>query len=127
MPNTWDEKEAGKAMTPDYTVEQLEVIEKMLQYSQNFADQILHIMKNHKLDLVDGCSLKISVEPAYSLISNQIRFGHVDKPSGIVHVTRGINERNYMPVGLNSAVYEEMYIPEGFKRDKELPPDGLWV
>ena len=119
-------------MSVKYTEEQMDKIEKMVGFVEIFADQILTIMKNHELDKVEGCRLMMIVDPSLEFTTREIRFGDlVESDSGLVHLAKGKNEREYLPFMTNSPEYEDIFSP--FKKvapkaaEKPLPVDGLWV
>lgn len=138
-------------MVVDYTERQMEVVEQMVKTCEAFADQLLHIMQNHKLDMVDGCKVQIDVDPAYPLTARVVQFGkrHIDVekadfrqddfyPSGYVRIAKGLHDSRYKSFGMNSPEYEVMFAPPEIKEqmkgrheqkpvEKELPPDGMWI
>lgn len=116
--------------------EQLGVVKQMLDYSMNFADQIYHIMENHGLTEMYGAELTIEVNPRYTGATKVVNFGRdIDYDCGHVELTRGKEEKRYVPTGKNSPEYEYLFADPAIKErlrkivdgEKPLPPDGLWI
>lgn len=123
-------------MAVKFTSEQLKVIKQMVIFSENFADQIWKIMTDHQLDKVEGCSLRISVDPQYNLARNSVIFGTKDKDAGHVTLVKGdLDNENYKVIGHISLEYEILFadkelrerILDNLKDEPPLPPDGLWL
>ena len=115
-------------MSVKYTDEQMEKIKGMIGFAEIFADQILLIMRNHGLDKVEGCNLMLNINPAYDYTTREIRFGNnVGEPSGCVHLSKGMHEKDYSLFMANSPEYEDLFSPFKMAEEKPLPPDGLWI
>ena len=118
------------------SAEQMNVLKKMMEFSGNFADQLLHIMQNHGLDKLNGCRMSILVDPAWVYSTKSVTFGYsIETDAGMVTLTRGKNDNEYLPIGKNSAEYEILFANKAVRealqelksREKPFPPDGLWV
>jgi len=118
--------------------DQMVIVQGLMEYAQAFCDQVMHIMKNHGLDKVDGCNLQLYVDPKPSLVQKSITIGEeISKDFGRIKMTIGENETKYTPLGTNSAEYELLFADESIKEamakalnkhnEKPLPTDGLWV
>lgn len=123
-------------MSVVYTAEQMKALKSMIEFTENFADQILYIMRHHGLDLADGCDLKIGINPNQKLVNRMISFGcSYKKDAGEITLTRGEKDERYIPTGKNSPEYEILFATEEMaerirqilQREKPLPPDGLWI
>ena len=118
-----------------FTDEQLMVVKSMVEFAENFADQLWKIMVDHGLDKVEGCGITIDVDPSHDMILRRVEFGKSDSDAGYVDLSKGRNEKRYVPSGTNSPEYEWLFADPAFadrmreivKRAKPLPPDGLWV
>lgn len=119
------------------TDDQIKIVESMVKLSQNFADQILHIMRNHGLDKVDGCFLNIAVAPELLFVTESVTYGIDGTDSGKITLTKGrrLENERFVPTGENSPEYEYLFADETVRsrmekilqREKPLPPDGLWI
>lgn len=124
-------------MSVKYTEEQLKAVKGLIEAAEAMSMQLLHIIKNHGLDSVEGCEIAISVVPENLFTTEFIQFGNVNKDSGIIRLGKGRRSRNekWVPFGSNSAEYELLFADEDLKRklqesktrEKPLPPDGLWI
>lgn len=123
-------------MALELTDNQIGIVKGIVEYAEAFADQVFHIMQNHGLDKVDGVQLVVEINPKFSLTTKSIDFGaDVDRDSGHIEVTKGRNEKQYVPTGKNSTEYQLLFVPEDLRRrmeailkgEKPFPPDGLWV
>ena len=117
-------------MAVAYTKEQIDAVKQMIDVAGNFADQLYHIMTNHGLDLVEGCSLSISIVPEFAFTTRNISFGCTDKPAGHINVAKGKLDSEFTPFGENSPEYESTFAPKEIAEkmeEKPLPEDGLWV
>jgi len=122
-------------MAIDLTEQQLIAVKSMTEFAECFADQVRHIMKDHGLDKIDGCSLVIQVNPKHVLTGNSVYLGTVNTDFGYIVLSKGVNDEKYTAVGRNTPEYEYLFADEALrsrmdaakKREKPLPPDGLWV
>ena len=70
-------------MAVKLTDEQLRILEGLIGFAESFADQAYHIMQNHGLDKIDGCTLSVTVEPIALFTTKTIAFGHdIDQDAG---------------------------------------------
>ena len=117
------------------TNHQFDVVKRMTGFCEAFANQLYHIMKNHGLDQIDGCSVSITVTPKHDYTTMDIVVGTPDTDFGYIDLARGKADEKYAPIGKNSAEYELLFADEAVRsrmekvlhREKPLPPDGLWV
>lgn len=125
-------------MAVKLTDEQMKVLEGLIHLSENFADQVYHIMQNHGLDKIEGSCLTVSVEPEALFTTKVVSFGHdEDNDAGRLRLAKGrryLNEQ-FLPFGQNSTEYLMLFASEAVRRElqrrkqseKPLPPDGLWI
>lgn len=122
-------------MEVQLTNEQLRTVKQMMEYAQAFCNQIYHIMENHGLDKIDGCSLIMTVDPKMDMVTRNIQMG-TGKEFGLVRMARGKIDKKYMVYGNNSVEYELLFADDAIKQKmfeildrnkKPNPPDGLWV
>ena len=52
------------------TTEQMEVAKKLIEFTQNFSDQVVHIMKNHGL-WQKGFELKLRIDPLAECLTEE--------------------------------------------------------
>lgn len=117
------------------TEHQMNIVKGMVEFAEASANQIYHIMENHGLDKIDGCSLSITVTPKNTFTMRNIILGSPDSDFGYVDLARGTADEKYAPIGKNSAEYELLFADEAIRsrmekilhKEKPLPPDGLWV
>ena len=117
------------------TRNQLETVRTMTEYCQNFADQILQIMKNSGMDLIEGTRMTIDVRPDMQFTTRHIMFGTRGKASGYYCMAKGYSDEKFTLYGDNSAEYERLFadpavlelLQEAETTEKPLPPDGLWI
>ena len=124
-------------MAVQYTQEQQKKVKDLVGVAEQFADHLLLIMKNHGLDKVDGCQLTIRVDPEMLFVTEQVTFGEDGKDSGNITLGKGRRCKNeqFEPFGENSPEYELLFarpavaerIRKHGKKEKPLPPDGLWL
>ena len=125
-------------MAVKLTDEQMKILEGVIHLSENFADQVYHIMQNHGLDKIEGCSLAVIVEPEALFTTKTIHFGHdINDDSGRISLAKGRKyvDEKFLPFGKNSTEYVMLFADEAVRRriqadrksEKPLPPDGLWV
>ena len=119
------------------TNQQMSVVKSMTEFAEATANQIYRIMVNHGLDKVEGCQLRITVDPKFDFVPMMIELGKAgDTDFGYIMLTRGKKaDDKYEAIGRNSAEYEWLFADEtlrkrleaGKKAEKPLPPDGLWI
>lgn len=125
-------------MAVKLTDEQMKILEGVIHLSEDFADQVYHIMQNHGLDKIEGSCLTVSVEPEALFTTKVVSFGHdEDSDAGRLWLAKGrryLNEQ-FLPFGKNSTEYLMLFASEAVRRrlqedkarEKPLPPDGLWI
>lgn len=115
---------------------QMKIVKNLVKYGEAVSHQILHIMRNHGLDQVEGCKFLIEVDPKHDFVTQIVEFGNsIGSDSGKISMVRGKRDAKFTPCGTNSAEYELLFADENLrsrmekilKREKELPPDGLWI
>ena len=115
---------------------QLKIVKGMIEMCEGVSHQILHIMRGHGLDKIEGCHLTIEVDPKFDFVTQKISFGDgINTDSGHITMVRGKKDAEFSPCGKNSAEYELLFADEAIRRrmekivkgEKELPPDGLWI
>ena len=123
-------------MAVKLTDDQMKIVKGMMEYSQKFADQMLHVMKNHGLDKINGCYLRISVDPEMRFTTKMVQIGKdLADDFGKIDMSRGAYHEKYTADGVNSPEYEYLFADEAVRRElakilypkKPLPPDGLWI
>ena len=124
-------------MAVKLTEEQQKILKGLMYVSGKFADQILHIMKNHGLSAIDGCELTINVNPDFLFSTECVTFGRIDSDAGRIQISKGRRSKDeqFLPVGKNSYEYELLFADEAVRRamergkpdEKPLPPDGMWI
>ena len=124
-------------MSVRLTSEQMVIIKGLMEYAQAFCDQVFHIMQNHGLDKVNGCSLSLYVDPKCQFVNENVVIGNsITEDFGRIQMSKGLNEMNFSPLGKNSAEYELLFatgeLKEALRKvlmtdEKPLPQDGLWV
>ena len=120
------------------TDEQLEILKGIVMFTEAYCNQVYHIMQNHGLDKIDGCCIRVTVDPSYEMTNRNILLGNPDSDFGYCNISRGKHEDNYTLYGRNSCTYEEMFgqqqkmitdpdvetkIPAA---NVPLPEDGFW-
>ena len=115
---------------------QLKVVKTAAEMCEHFADQLLHIMKNHGLDKVEGMEFEIRVNPSMDFATEVINIGEdIQSDAGHMMLVKGKKNEKFSPCGANSAEYELLFADETIrerfrnivKGEKPLPPDGLWI
>ena len=122
-------------MAVKLTDEQMQIVKGMAKICGNFADQLLHIIRNHGLDKVNGCYIGLDVDPHFHYCTESVVFGKAHSDAGFVRLAKGEEEDEFTPTGKNSAEYELLFADEAIRStmaevlgaEKPLPPDGLWV
>ena len=118
------------------TEDQMITLKRMCDIAGKFADQFLHIMKNGRLNLIDGSRLTVTINPEMLFITETVEFGKPGSPAGYIELAKGVHDREFKPTGCkNSAEYELLFADENTRavmekhlhREKPLPPDGLWI
>ena len=117
------------------TREQLETTKTLMEFCQNFADQILKIMQNNGLDLVEGACVTIDVDPRLQFVTKSVMMGRQDTEFGYVRMVKGYADKNFVLSGKNTAEFERIFadpavaelLQEAEKAEKPFPPDGLWI
>lgn len=117
---------------------QLEMVRGIALFAEAFCNQVYHIMQNHGLDKIDGCLLRLYVDPTLELTARNITVGNPGSGFGYCNLARGKNENEYSLFGLNSCTYEELFgkqwrmITDPDVKEKlptgniPLPEDGFW-
>ena len=125
-------------MAVKLTEHQMNVVKEMVKLSGNFADQIYHIMENHGLNVIDGFTFAVSVNPANVYATKSICIGDsIHSDAGKIWLSKGRRSlgEKFEPFGKNSPEYELLFADEAVRsrmgkilhREKPLPPDGLWI
>lgn len=118
------------------TNHQLTVMKKLVEFCEASANQIYRIMVNHGLDKIEGCNLKIDVDPSRYFTTMLITAGDdYTTDFGHAKLARGKKNERYALTDTNSAEYELLFADEAVRSrmekivhgNKPLPPDGLWV
>lgn len=118
------------------TEQQLKVVKGMVEITEAYANQMLHIMENHGLDKVEGCRLMVTIDPCLHYTTRDIYLGRdIRDDFGAICLTRGKSDAEYEPLGKNSCEYEKLFaskalrgrLEKSVQREKPLPPDGLWI
>lgn len=118
------------------TEHQMMILKHTVRMSEAFANSLLHIMRNHGLDKIDGCSICIDVDPKYKSICEKVSIGERDSAFGFAEFIRGENEDGFrLWSASHSKEYERLFEDEAVrggievseKAEKPLPPDGLWI
>ena len=110
---------------------QLIALKGIMGYAGHCADVLQTLMKNHGLDEIEGSHISISVGKTFC----NLGYGTPDRESGVIHLGRFWEEKEYGAFGKNSPEYEFLFAPEELRRrmqevssrEKPLPPDGLWL
>ena len=92
-----------------FTDKQLSAIRDMMRIAGNFADQLHKIMIDFEMDKVEGCQLRIDINPSCSFVTKELEFGLMGTDAGFVRLSRGKNETGYSPLGTNSPEYEWLF------------------
>ena len=122
-------------MSVKLSEKQLNAVKSMAEFAENMADQFLKIMVDFELDKVEGCSLSIDIRPELEFTGRTIRIGCHETDFGHISLVKGRDGEKYEPMGRNSTEYELLFADETLRsrmekvlrREKPLPPDGLWV
>lgn len=99
-------------MATKLTSEQMDIVKGMVDFGKIFADQIMHIMKNHGLDKVPGCSLSIRVDPEFELTTETVVFGTEYMDTGVLRLTKGKFDKRFCPLGKNDPDIEKVCMTE---------------
>ena len=73
------------------TQEQLKAVFCIEQFGQAYMNEVLHIMKNHGLDKIDGCNISLHITPELDLTCRSISIGKAGTDFGYCTLTRGTN------------------------------------
>ena len=113
------------------TDEQLEILKGIVMFTEAYCNQVYHIMQNHGLDKIDGCGIRVTVDPSYEMTNRNILLGNPDSDFGYCNISRGKYENEYTLYGRNSCTFEELFgrhritVPD-VKDNVPLPEDGFW-
>ena len=91
------------------TDEQLGIVKGIALFAEAFCNQVYHIMQNHGLDKVNGCCVRVNVDPSLDMTGRHITIGFPGSDFGNCYISRGRNEDNYSLFGRNSCTYEELF------------------
>lgn len=125
------------------TTEQMEVAKKLIEFTQNFSDQVVHIMKNHGL-WQKGFELKLRIDPLAECLTEEIQFHRwVEDGEGqfkeCVDRVKSQNEmfgKGWYNLPTHTSrefihLFDEPTDGTGKEKgktdEKPLPPDGMWV
>ena len=124
-------------MAVKLTEHQMMITKGMVEFAEASANQIYHIMVNHGLDKIEGCQLRITVDPQFDFVTMSVELGARGKSDfGHIELTKGKKANDkYAPLGKNSEEYEWLFADETLRKrmaerngsEKPLPPDGLWI
>lgn len=122
-------------MNVQYTKEQQEAVKNLCLLAGRFSDHLMKVMLDYELDKTDGCVMYIRIEPSAKLTQECVMFGSLNEPAGHVSISRGVYNDQYEPFGCNSPEYEKLFMDMKDnvwaepvrKKEKPLPPDGLWI
>ena len=117
------------------TEHQMMILKHMVRMTEAFGNSLIHIMRNHGLDKIEGCDITLQVSPKYKSLTQKIDVGERDTDFGFVSLIRGENREGYELWATCSEEYERLFDDEAIragrnpsqKAEKPLPPDGLWV
>lgn len=123
-------------MAVKLTESQMTTLKSMVEIAERFSDQFLHIMRNSGMDRIPGCQLTIQIDPVFTFTTEMITFGKKGSEAGYIALTKGVYDEPFTATGSgNSAEYELLFaddsirerMAEVLRKEKPLPPDGLWV
>lgn len=118
------------------TEHQMMILKHMVRMSEAFANNLYHIMENHGLDKIEGCSINIDVDPKYKSITKKISIGERDSAFGFAEFIMGVHEDAFkLWDASHSKEYDRLFKDEAIRggikvseeSEKPLPPDGLWI
>lgn len=122
-------------MAVKLTEHQMMILKRTVRMSEAFANSLLHIMRNHGLDKIDGCDITIQVNPKYETMVCDISIGEKNSDFGDASFIKGAKDDGFELWSHCSAEYKSLFDDEenrrrkhyGEKVEKPLPPDGLWI
>lgn len=123
-------------MAVTYSHEKKLAVKNLVQFSQAIAEQLRGMMEKTGIDHVRGAQLLINVFADDTLDSIVVSYGRPKCDAGTIYTRKGVMDDEWTVNYTNTSdEYQRLFDaemsgsgrPEGESREKELPPDGLWL